>query len=161
DPGFKPKGVITTYIAPRNEPGQPPPDRSALFTEILDRVSHAPGVVSAAASVGGVPFGFRARINGLRVKGDEAGQPPVRIEPVTLDYHKERRIALERGRLFDGRDYAGGPLSVILSESTARTFFPGDDPIGRTVLMDGAERTVVGVVGDVRHGSLEVSPRME
>ena len=71
DPGFTPEGVITTYISPRNEPGQRPPDRSALFTQILERVSHAPGVVSAAVSVGGVPLGFRARINGLSVKGRE------------------------------------------------------------------------------------------
>ena len=68
DPGFAPDGVITTYISPRNEPGQRPPDRSALFTQILDRVSRAPGVVNAACR------GRRAARrpgpdNGLSVKG--------------------------------------------------------------------------------------------
>jgi putative ABC transport system permease protein len=162
DPGFTSDRVITTYISPRNEPGQRSPDRSALFTEILERVSHAPGVASAAASVGGVPLGFRARINGLRVKGrEDEAQQPVWIKPVTPDYHKTLGIPLRTGRLFDGSDYAGGPKSVILSESSAKTFFPGEDPVGRTILMDGAERTVVGVVGDVRHSSLETGPRTE
>jgi putative ABC transport system permease protein len=162
DPGFTPEGVITTYVSPRNEPGQRAPDRSALFTQILERVSHAPGVVSAAASVGGVPLGFRARINGLRVKGrEDEGQQPVWIKPVTPDYHKTVGIPLRSGRVFDGSDYAGGPKSVILSESSAKTFFPGEEAVGRTILMDGADRTVVGVVGDVRHSSLETGPRAE
>src|SRR6266542_2948573 len=51
NPGFNPDGVITTYISPRNEPGQRAPDRTAAFLQILERVAHAPGVVSAAASV--------------------------------------------------------------------------------------------------------------
>jgi len=162
NPGFNPDGVITTYISPRNEPGQRAPDRSAAFLQILERVTHAPGVVSAAASVGGVPLGFRARINGLRVKGrEDEGQQPVWIKPVTPDYHKTLGIPLRSGRLFDASDYTGGPAAVILTESSAKTFFPGDDPVGRRVLMDGADRTVVGVVGDVRHSSLETGPRTE
>ena len=148
--------------SPRTEPGQRPPDRTAAFVEILDRVSHTPGVVSAAASVGGVPLGFRARINGLRVKGrEDEAQTPVWIKPVTPDYHKTLRIPLRSGRLFDASDNAGGPGAVILSESLARTLFPGEEPVGRTILMDGADRAVVGVVGDVRHSSLESGPRTE
>jgi putative ABC transport system permease protein len=112
--------------------------------------------------VGGVPLGFRARINGLRVKGrEDEGQTPVWIKPVTPDYHKTLGIPLKSGRLFDASDNAGGPATVILSESLAKTLFPGEDAAGRTILMDGAERAVAGVVGDVRHSGLETGPRTE
>ena len=138
DPGFTPDGVITMYISPRNEPGQRPPDRSALFLQILERVSHAPGVVSAAVSVGGVPLGFRARINGLSVKGrEDLGQMPVWIKPVSSDYHMALGIPLKSGRLFDGRDYAGAPTvgdpQRVLGQSASSRGGSGrtHDPHGR------------------------------
>ena len=58
-----------------------------------------------------------------------------------------------RGRPFDDRDAAGAPAVVILSEKTAATLWPGEDPIGRTVKFARADgiaewRTVVGVVGN-------------
>ena len=162
DPGFRPNRVITTYISPPSEPGQRPPDRTAAFLQILERVQHVPGVVSAAVSVGGVPLGRRARINGLRVKGrEDEGQVPVWIKPVTPDYHVTLGIPIRGGRPFNTSDSAGGPGVVLLSESTTRALFPGEDSVGRTILMDAAERRVVGVVGDVRHSGLETGPRTE
>src|SRR6185436_4574881 len=50
---------------------------------------------------------------------------------------------------------------TILSEAAARTFFADEDPVGRTVILDGRERTVVGVVGNARQGSLEINPHPE
>lgn len=79
----------------------------------------------------------------------------------TPDYHKALRIPLRRGRLFDETDHAGGPKAVILNESAAKTYFPGEDPVGRIVRADGADRTVVGVVGDVHQRSLETSTLLE
>src|SRR5262249_31026266 len=49
----------------------------------------------------------------------------------------------------------------VISESVAQAFFTGDDPIGRSVVLDGADRTVVGVVGDVHQWSLESDIRPE
>ena len=50
---------------------------------------------------------------------------------------------------------------MIINESAAKTFFPGEDPIGRTVVVARADRTVVGVVADVRQWSFEESTLAE
>jgi putative ABC transport system permease protein len=162
DPGFNPDSVLTIYVAPRNEPGQRPVDRTQPLAQIVDRVRQIPGVLNASMSVGGVPLGFRARVNGLQVKGDGSRpSEPVWIKPVTADYFRALGIPLRSGRMFDATDYAGAPPTLILSETTARTMFPGIDPVGKTAAMDGADRTIVGVVSDVRHRGLENAPRME
>ena len=57
-------------------------------------------------------------------------------------------------------DRKGAAGAVIINESTAKKFFPGEDPIGRTVEIEG-DRTIVGVVGDVHQFSLEIEPRAE
>ncbi len=58
-------------------------------------------------------------------------------------------------------DREGSPNVVVISESAAKTFFPGEDPVGRTVVVARADRTVVGVVADVRQWSLEESSLAE
>jgi putative ABC transport system permease protein len=162
DPGFNPDRVLTIDIISRVEPGQRPPDRSAAFGEIAERLGKLPGVVHASMSRGGVPFAMRLWINNLRVPGRTIERDPgVSIKVVTPDYHKAMGIPLRRGRLFDATDYAGGPNAVIINDSAAKTYFPGEDPVGRTVSLNGADRTVVGVVGDVRQRSLEAATLLE
>jgi hypothetical protein len=66
-------------------------------------------------------------------------------------------IALRRGRLLDEHDAAGAPLAVLIGESLARSQFPGQDPVGRRMHVGGGNGpwyTIVGVVGDVKQGSL-------
>ena len=79
------------------------------------------------------------------------------------DYFRAMGIPLVAGRLFDERDHADAPHVAVISESLARTRWPGEDPIGKLIQfgnMDGDLRamTIVGVVGDVRHESLEAEP---
>jgi putative ABC transport system permease protein len=64
------------------------------------------------------------------------------------------RIPLKAGRYFDDRDTATTEKSVILNESLAQALWPGQDPIGRFITQAGGTK-VIGVVGNVRHGSLE------
>jgi putative ABC transport system permease protein len=57
-------------------------------------------------------------------------------------------------------DRRGAPGVVIINDTAAKKYFPGEDPIGRTVEIGGS-RTIVGVVGDVHQTSLEIEPRAE
>ena len=68
------------------------------------------------------------------------------------------RIGLRAGRYFDGRDTERSQKVMIISETMARSLWPGRDPIGQTALVNGPEYTVVGVVSDVAHG-LEEAPQ--
>ena len=70
-------------------------------------------------------------------------------------------IRLQSGRLFDERDQTGGTNVVILSDAAARVFFPGENSVGRTAVLDRLDRTVVGVVGSARQSSVEANPHPE
>ena len=83
-------------------------------------------------------------------------------------YFEAMRIPLVRGRVFDERDRAGSPGVVIVSEAMARSFWPGEDPIGQRITYNrgvpeegrldvggAGSREIVGVVGDVKHLGLE------
>ena len=83
---------------------------------------------------------------------------------VSEGYFRSLGIPLFSGRLFDDRDTMDAPHVALISQSLAREKWPGENPIGRTIEfgnMDGDLRllTVIGVVGDVREGSLEKPPR--
>ena len=70
-------------------------------------------------------------------------------------------IPLKRGRLFTAEDRASAPNVMVINESAAAKYFPGEDPIGKVGKLSDADRTVVGVVGDVYQVSLEAAPRSE
>jgi len=83
---------------------------------------------------------------------------------VSEGYFRSLGIPLFSGRLFDDRDTMDAPHVALISQSLAKEKWPNESPIGRTIEfgnMDGDLRllTVIGVVGDVREGSLETPPR--
>jgi putative ABC transport system permease protein len=76
---------------------------------------------------------------------------------MTPGYCQTMGIALRRGRLLDEHDAAGAPPAVLIGESLAKSQFPGQDPIGKRMHVgpgNGPWYTIVGVVGDVKQGSL-------
>ena len=162
DPGFSPDHLLTMQIYQRPVPGQPPPDLSAKFGEVVERLGHAPGVRFVAAASPGIPLRPNFSFNDFQVAGVE---PPVdrgvSVKRVTADYHKALGIPLRRGRLFAAVDGAGSPPVAIISELTARRYFRDADPIGRTATVEGVQLTVIGVVGDARQGRLEAPPVAE
>ena len=162
DPGFNPNGVITMQLHSREQPGQRPPDWPAAFSQIVDRLGRSDGIVQASAVSPGIPLSVRLHIDGLTVRGGTIeGQTGVSLKTVTPAYHQTLRIPLRSGRLFESTDREGSPNVAIINDAAAKTFFPGEDPVGRTVVVARADRTVVGVVADVRQWSLEESTQAE
>ncbi|MCP3097580.1 ABC transporter permease [Myxococcus sp. K15C18031901] len=86
--------------------------------------------------------------------------------PVTPGYFGAMRIGLVRGRLLAETDVAGSEPVVVINETTARKYWPGEDPIGQRIkvapsvpsLGDKVARLVVGVVRDVREDGLDDAP---
>jgi putative ABC transport system permease protein len=79
---------------------------------------------------------------------------------VSPGYFETMAIPLRRGRVLDQHDVAGAPLAVVVSESLARSRFPGQDPTGRQLRIGpstGPWFTIVGVVGNVKQASLAMS----
>ncbi|HUF24364.1 MAG TPA: ABC transporter permease [Vicinamibacterales bacterium] len=165
DPGFDARNLLTVGIQPRierNVTGGQLPDYSRQVQEIVDHVARAPGVRFAGAISGGMPLGGSMSITGLTIPGRTLDGPDghISIRRVTPDYHEAMGMPLRGGRHFEASDREGAAPVVIINESAAKKYFPGESAVGRTLGVNG-ERTVVGVVGDVYQSSLETEPRTE
>jgi putative ABC transport system permease protein len=166
-PGFSADGVLVarlTLAGPRYESR----DAMARFHDaLLARLRETPGV-EAAGAAGALPLSGATNTSNFRIVGRPApaeGQDPTsRWERVTPGYFRALGIPLAMGREFDDRDAGDAPKVVIVSESWARTFFPGEEIVGRQIGLGGSEEhaEVVGIVGDVRHDGLDepVQPTM-
>jgi putative ABC transport system permease protein len=143
DPGIGRFDVTVIDLHRRVDPAGVPVRGDGFFDEVLRRIRDAPGVESASYA-SSMPFRPR----------DYYGQG-WRRRVVDAGYFAMLGIPLESGRAFDSRDRAGGEPVAILSRSLAARAFPGRDPIGARFDDD---YTVVGVVADVRHVSLDEQP---
>jgi putative ABC transport system permease protein len=168
DPGFDPERVLTLRVEldPQRYPGSEA--QSAYFQDLSRRLRALPGV--AAVSWGdSLPLtDFTMIVRGLEAEGrpliEPEQQPEVAVTSVGPDYFSTLGIRLVRGRGFSERDAAGAAPVAVISQSMARKFWGGEDPVGRR-LRRGRQRdwaTVIGVAADVKHEGLEAaSPRVQ
>jgi predicted permease len=130
-------------------------DRFTYSERALERLSRLPGV-DAATMVAGVPF-WSAYVYPLSVPGVDsiprtaAGLPSAHI--VSRDYFRVLAMDVVRGRAFDERDTRASTPAIVLSESFAKALWPGADPLGRCVRVDGDEAACAEVVGVVEDAS--------
>lgn len=160
DLGFQPEHAAAWRI----DSGDKYPNaikRAAFYDRLVRSVEAVPGVDSAGIT-DALPLS-RDRSWGAGVRGVvyPRDQYPV-AHPRLVDwrYLKTMRIPLIAGREFDARDTADSEKVVIINQKMARQLFPGQDPLGKIIMTNGETR-VVGVVGDVRHQSLEQEGEME
>lgn len=145
--------------------GEYQPDRvRQFFGDVLSRLESRPDVVSAAATLE-LPLGG----GGYRVwQGFEiAGRPDTGARKtlavsnsVTPHFFSAMDIPLRKGRGLTERDNAAAMPVAVISDMFARTYLPGDDPLGQHVRFEGDRRwwEVVGVAGDVRPDGLDSTP---
>ncbi|MGE5145077.1 MAG: FtsX-like permease family protein, partial [Acidobacteriota bacterium] len=123
----------------------------ALLREVTDRIGAVPGVVAVSYSWNGVfssgRSAGRVTIPGFVPAADSETQ--VSADYVGPGYFNALGARLVRGRDFDSRDDAAGAKVVVINETAARQYFPGQDPLGRTIADGGVPFTIVGVVRDV------------
>jgi putative ABC transport system permease protein len=157
DPGFRTSGALTLQTELPRPRYDVSAARFAFYDRVLADVRALPGVTSAAF-IGGLPLVRAGGIWPVTTTGEAAvrgGSDTASLRFVTPDYFKTMGIPMRRGRDFDASDTNDRRRAAIVSESFAKRTWPDADPIGRTFTFALAERTVVGVVGDVRVRSLE------
>ncbi len=159
--GLDPKGVWVAGF--RLPPGAYTPAEAALFYQRLKtELARLPGVESVALA-DWLPLGFEG---GSSTRFDVPGYQPAMGENVAAGvclvsegYFSTLRIPVVRGREFDARDRQGAPLTVVINDEVATRYFPGRDPLGQTIRLWEANRTVVGVSKTGRYRSLNEAPR--
>jgi predicted permease len=154
DLGFRPERAAALRIDPSSG-YKTQEQRNAYFSEAVHRVLDVPGIEAAGLS-DCLPLG-RNRSWGIAAKGVvyTPENYPFGFPRIVSDgYFRAMGIKLLEGRDISERDTKGTLPVVVINEALAGALWPGQDPLGRIVKIDG-ERTVVGVVGNVRHVALE------
>jgi predicted permease len=162
DLGFEPDRLLTmrtTLPRPKYADG---PKRVDFYERVIAGVKALPGV-ERAAFASNLPFTSGGNTTWFKIEGQAI--TPERINDalyrgVTTDYLSTIGVRLIEGRLIDERDGPGAPRVVVINETLARQFFPGESAIGHRMqfsVSSNPAHTIVGVVHDVRERGYEAS----
>jgi predicted permease len=155
--GFDPTHVITLKLSLPSARYPDPARRNLFVREILERISTLPGVRSASV-VTRLPLGGGESHRGIEIEGRPI-RPDEELDTfygvATPGYFRTLGIPFLRGRDFTDRDDARSPGVVIINDSMARAYWPGVDPLGKRIKIDGGKLwEVVGMVGDTHQHDL-------
>ena len=165
--GIDPENVLTSRL------GVPPeassPERIVSFLQqLVERVAAQAGVTSVAAGTCHPLAGFCGNtILWLRDRPEvpRGTEPLVATLRVTPSYFSTVKLPLIRGRLFTTADRRDGPKVVVINETTAKRYFPGEDPIGKPIGLGvngfGQRAEIIGIVADVRYGQADQPPGLD
>jgi predicted permease len=157
DPGFRPNQVLTCTLTLPRETYKRPEDVARFYTELLNRLNALPSVQVAGAG-SDVPWtGYDDNL-GFEIEGKKPAPNEdfhARYHVASPEYFRSVGIPLVRGRLFSEADAKDAPRVILINDSMARRYWPGEDPVGRRISFDSNPKEedwmrVVGVVGDVK-----------
>jgi putative ABC transport system permease protein len=156
--GFDPKGVFVVRTLFDHARYPDPIKRQAAQKELLDRLSRLPGVTAVAAA-SHLPLSDVRQI-GFRLEHAAADDFHwAEASLVSPGYFRAMGISLVQGRDFSFQDNHDTPNAAIISQTLARQYFPGQNPIGQRYYWgDRAVFTIVGVAADVHIAALDADP---
>jgi predicted permease len=158
--GFETKHLITMRLrAPVSAYGEDAP-ALALQRRVVDEIKPLPGVTSVAlADI--LPLTFNGNTDWIRFEGRafNGEHNEVNQRGVSSDYFATLQAKLLRGRMFTDAEDFNKPHVVVINQTLAKKFFPGEDPIGQRfgdlTLTTESIKEIIGVVDDIREGPLD------
>ena len=169
DPGFRADHLLALNVDLSEVKYPDTQRRTTFFVEVTRRVRTLPGVQSVAVA-GNLPLTVNGDSTFIAVEG--ILDPPVDQWPDVIyrtvgpGYFATMGIPLVRGRDLNDQDTLDTTPIVVISEKTAKHYWPNENPIGKR-LKPGATtnttpwRTVIGVVKDVRQNDFIAEPKMQ
>jgi predicted permease len=160
DPGFRAKDALTFNVSMSTINYGTPSKVRAYYHEVLRRIQALPGVKAASVS------------SDMPMRDDSetyffvVGRPKPTVEHmpwamfylVSPGYKDAMGLQLLEGRFFTERDNETGPMAVVIDDAMARGLFPGEDPVGKSVVIPFSNfdqpRQIVGVVNHIKHAGL-------
>src|SRR5438874_8590315 len=139
-------------------------EQAAFFQQVLERLSHSPGV-TAAGAVLSLPLTGAEESTDLFIEGrpkpSAEQRPEADYTVVTSDYFRALEIPLLRGRQFTDRDSKDAPGVIIINDALARRYWPDEDPLGQrvTIGFETAPHEIVGIVASVKQSTLSAGAR--
>ena len=172
DLGFEPRNVVAFDISIPGGGGGDlrarifgPPELVTALPIARDELLRLPAV-EAVGAVDSLPLAGGGGLYSVEFEGRPAAppgeEPMVGVRRAAPGYFEAMRIPLVRGRTLTEEDRADAPGAGVVNEAAARRFWPGEDPIGQRIQLGGNEPlTIVGIVGDIRHGGFDRDPQPE
>jgi putative ABC transport system permease protein len=163
NPGFRAENVLTMRVALPGAKYDGPVKSRAFFDQLLAGVRALPGV-ETAGGVSDLPMSGNIATSAFRIDGRPA---PVGemiytdFQTATADYFGAMAIPLLKGRMFTDQDHDQATAVTVINQRMAAKFWPGEDPVGRTIRIGGRRYEIIGIVGDVRHFGLNAMVRPE
>src|SRR5215471_15764901 len=186
DPGFRSESAVAMNLSlPTSGKSQvaPEPARTSLYSffatsddkdqqkrnalfyqQLLERLEQVPGVI-AVGGIEALPLTGSGADGNFLIDNNPARAGNAEYRRASSGYFNAMAIPLRRGRYFDSTDSANTPPVAVISQALAEKYFPGTDPIGRTLQFrsidgDGRLLEIVGVVGNVHEGALDDVPAL-
>ncbi len=159
--GFVPQHLLSFRVSFYGSQLEDPAQRATYFDRMLERIQQIPGVKAVAANTNPPVEGYKQVGLYFTPQGsgplDSSNRPSASTDLINPGYFKALGIPIVRGREFNEQDQDNAPQVAIISDTLARRFFPGQNPVGKTLLMaragrggDEITREIVGVAGDIR-----------
>jgi putative ABC transport system permease protein len=164
-PGFRTDHLLTAHVRLTAPQYQDQKRVKTFCNELLDRVSHLPGVKSAAIGEG-FPMLDRIQATSFRVAGEPEGtrEPPADVTKVSDGYFETLGAPILRGRSFTRADAEQSkPLVAIANQTLAKLIAPHSDAIGKVLIMSGSELrlTIIGIKADTHQMGMDTETRPE
>jgi len=175
DTGLRTEEVLTMQVSLLN-PARVVPgadvESKLLYDRMREEIRALPGVVEAGLG-SNIPLrssqlGFDLKAEGRALAVGEA-TPHADFRTASPEYFRAAGIPLLKGREFAATDRAGTEKVVIINQTLADRFYPGEDPLGKRIAwtgdvlrftpISGEWRTIVGVAGNTQDGGLDAAPR--
>jgi macrolide transport system ATP-binding/permease protein len=160
DLGFQPDHLATLSVALPELQYAKDEQQILLARQIIDKVSTLPGVKSAAIT-SMLPVSGNGNTDWIRFVGRPYDGKHIEINgrEVSPGYFTTIQARLLRGRYFTEEEDKSKPGVVVINESFAKKYFPGEDPLGKTFgdteLSPKSIRQIIGIVEDVKEASLD------
>ncbi len=164
EPGFDSSRLISMVVSVEGTQEAEPHRKVAFYRQLLQRVRGLPNVQSASAinhlPLAGDLWGWPFAIEG-RPK-PRPGEAPIAVYRIVQPgYFSAMRIPLLRGRDITDQDAPSAPGVVVVNEQLAKECWPGEDPIGKRISLDGRSWTVVGMVQNAKQHDWAITPGKE
>jgi putative ABC transport system permease protein len=167
DPGFRTDQLLTMQVAVPTRYTNTP-SRLTFYDALETRLRALPGVTAIGGTTR-LPLGSTNTTTYLDVEGravPRAEMPEVEMRRAVFDYFEAMGIPVLRGRAFTRDDNLNAPMAAVINAALAARVFPGEEAVGKRVRFAAGTSqqpwmTIVGVVGNIKHGSLEEVPKAE
>jgi putative ABC transport system permease protein len=158
--GFDPRNILTMSLALPSARYDKEEKINAFYDKLLAKIATLPSVVAVGTGVN-IPFDDSEWDSSFHITGTpphvRGREPSAELNMISPDYFKVLGMPIVRGRAFGPEESAGKQTSVIIDESLANRFFPGQDPIGKqldnnqTLKENPPPLTIVGIVPRTRN----------